>query len=290
MADEFQLPEKEVFEDPRELPRTGSTILRLKSGRLDLEVFPRVFVNRLGLLKSEATKLCQQESGILADNSEPKLAEALADDLRELGEECVTMPSADLIMLPRPYPVHAARLTRSGLCLRGTSEEWRQVAWEELAVVALGNVAFEEQHTRSTDSLLTRRITPISAMGGVGGAVGAAMAATGALQSRTSTTKSSQLHQLLDVVGASGEQYYRIDARHFDYSILGDQRGNSSTANILTFCRLLLSYAPKAWTNLNTIQLQQTGACPIPSHSLHGLADIAKWLLNLRKLGCPPTL
>lgn len=290
MDDEFQLPEKEVFEDPRELPRTGSTILRLKSGRLDLEVFPRVFVNRLGLLKSEATKLCQQESGIVVDNVDPKLAEALATDLRGLGEECVTMPAAEVIMLPRPYPVHAVRLTRSALCLRGTSEEWRQVAWDDLAIVALGNVAFEEQHTRSTDTLLTRRIAPISALGGVGGAVGAAMAATGALQSRTTTTKSSQLHQLLDLVNSTGELYYRIDARHFDYSLLGDQRGNSSSANILTFCRWLLNYSPKAWTNLNTKQLQQTGTCPIPSQSLHGLTDIAKWLLNLQKLGCPPTL
>lgn len=288
MDDELQLPDKEVFEDPRELPRTGATILRLKSGRLDLEVFTRVFVNHLKLIKSEATKLCQQESGILVDNIEPKLAEALAGELRALGEECLVIPAADLMMLPRPYPIHAVKLTRSGLSLRGTSDEWGQIAWDDLAVLALANVAFEEQHTRSTDSVLTRRITPISAMGGVGGVVGAAMAASGALQSRTTTSKTSQVHQLLDLVNTTGEQHYRIDARHFDHSILGDQLGHSSTANILTLCRWLLSYSSKAWTNLDTNQLQQTGACPIPSHSLHGLSDIARWLLNLRKLGCPP--
>ncbi|MEN6645504.1 MAG: hypothetical protein ABFE08_23920 [Armatimonadia bacterium] len=289
MDDELQLPDKEVFEDPRELPRTGATILRLKSGRLDLEVFTRVFVNQLKLIKSEATKLCQQESGILVDNIDPKLAEALAGELRSLGEECVVVPAADLMMLPRPYPVHAVRLTRSGLSVRGTGEDWVQLAWDELAVLALGQVTFEEQTTRSTDSLLTRRITPISAMGGVGGAVGAAMAVSGAMQGRTTTTKSSQLRQLLDLVSDGGQQYYRIDGRHFDYSILGDQIGHSSTANILTFSRWLLSYSLKAWTNIDSKQLQQTGTCPIPSHSLHGLSDIAKWLLNLRKLGCPQT-
>lgn len=290
MDDELQLPDKEVFEDPRELPRTGSTILRLKSGRLDLEIFTRVFVNQLKLIKSEATKLCQQESGILVDNIDPKLAGSLAGELLALGEECVVIPAADVMTLARPYPVHAVRLTRTGLFLRGTSDEWGQVAWDDLAVVALANVAFEEQHTRSTDSMLTRRITPISAMGGVGGAVGAAMAASGALQSRTTTSKTSQVHQLLDLVNTSGEQHYRIDGRHFDYSILGDQIGHSSSVNILTLCRWLLNYSTKAWTNLNNDQLQHTGTCPIPSHSLHGLTDIAKWLLNLRKLGAPPKL
>jgi hypothetical protein len=96
--------------------------------------------------------------------------------------------------------------------------------------------------------------------------------------------KSSALHQLMDLVTADAQAHFRIDAKHFDYSILGDQLQAGSLGNILTLARWLLHYAPHVRTNLEVEKLLKTGTAPLPSHSGHGISDVAQWLLNLEKL------
>jgi len=80
MAEDLQDPERivEAIEDPRAKPRTGATIIRLHTGRLDINVYPEVLVKHGRMYRPDATKLCSLGPGILADNLEPEVAGELA--------------------------------------------------------------------------------------------------------------------------------------------------------------------------------------------------------------------
>jgi len=286
MADDEDLEliqerEKMLFDDPREAPRVGVTILRRRNTRLDLETFAPLFVRHLQAPKFEATRLCQLPHGMLLDNIDAALAEAIAAELRSLGEDCVVVPAAKIISLPRPHPVHAMQLSKTGMAVRSATEDWYSLRWEDLTCLAMGQVAVEEVK-RTTQGMLTRRITSPSAMGGVG--VGT-MATALTPHSNVSVSKSSTQHQLLDFVSLMPLAYCRIDARHFDYSILGDQLQSGSTANVMTLARWLLAYAPQMNSNIDVDRLKQTGMTGMPHVDQHGLTEIAGWLANVRQLG-----
>lgn len=284
-ADEI-IAREELLSDIPDRPRDGLTILRLSNQRLDLEVFPPIFVEILGVLKADATHLCQQESGVFVDNLDPASARKLAAALQERGEECFVVPAAEVVMLPRPYPVHAIEFTKSGLALRGATTTAVQVGFSELTALALAHVAFAEVKRKTTGNVWTTNVGLGFAVGGVAGAVLASSLGAG---STSKLVKSSATHQLLDLAVLAAEPlYFRIDARQFDYSILGDQVQTSSTANIQTLARWLLTYAPQLATNLNARVLQQTGTTRLPIHSAHGLTSVTCWLLNLAKFGKQP--
>ena len=271
--------EQMIFEDPRERPRVGATILRRRNTRLDLETFAPLFVRHLQAPKFEATKLCQLPHGMLLDNIDPALAETIAADLRAHGEDCVVVPAVKIISLPRPRPVHAMRLSKTGLAVRGATDDWCSLRWADLTCLAMGQAAFEEVK-RTTRGPLATRMTSPTGMGQIG-----AVASVIAPPSNTSVSKSSSQHQLLEFASLAPLACCRLDARHFDYSILGDQLQNSSTANVLTLARWLLTYAPQMKSNVDTERLMQTGTTALPHVDPHGLSEIAAWLANLRQLG-----
>jgi len=279
-AEEILEREQMIFEDARERPRDGASILRLRNTRLALETFAPLFVEHLRVPKFEATKLCQLDSGLLLDNIEEKLAEAIASELRARGEECIVVPAGEMVQLPRPHPAHAMRLDKTGLSVRGATEDWYHIAWTDLTCLTMGQAAFEEVK-RTSRGLLNRRITSPAAMGEIGVSTIATVIAP---RSNTSVSKSSTHHELIELVSLSPLAYCHIDARHFDYSLLGDQLQNSSTANALTLARWLMTYAPQMRTNVDLPRLMQTGRAPIPSVTLPGLREITGWLANLAKL------
>ena len=47
-----------IWEDPREGPRDGATLIRRRSGPLDIEVFPPLLIQYAGMVKPDATKAC----------------------------------------------------------------------------------------------------------------------------------------------------------------------------------------------------------------------------------------
>lgn len=269
--------ERMIFDDPRELPRTGATILRLRNTRLDLETFTPLFVQHLQVPKFEATKLCQLDSGTLLDNIDAALAERIAADLRARGEACVVVPAAKILKLPRPHVICAMQFHKTGVDVRGASEDWHHIRWEDLSCLAMGQVAVEEVK-RTSRSLLTRRIT---SPGYMGGDPISTIASAVAPRSNVSVSKTSSQHQLLEFVSLLPLAYCRLDARHFDYSILGDQRQDGSTANVLTLARWLLHYAPHLRSNIDAEKLKATGRTGLPGTDQHGLMEISEWLANL---------
>jgi hypothetical protein len=277
--DEVLQREQMIFEDARERPRDGVSILRRRNTRLDLETFAPLFARLLQVPKFEATKLCQLDSGLLLDNIEAKLAETVAAELRTRGEECLIVAAGEMVQLPRPHPVNAMRLDKQGLAVRGTTDDWYRLAWSDLTCLAMGQAAFEETK-RTSRGLLTRRIT---SPGYMGGDPISTIASAVAPRSNVSVSTSKSQHELIEIVSLIPLAYCHIDARHFDYSLLGDQRQNASTANALTLVRWLLTYAPQMRTNIDLERLMQTGRTPIPSVTQTGLREISGWLANVAK-------
>lgn len=269
--------ERMIFEDRRELPRTGATILRVRNTRLDLETFTPLFVQHLQVPKFEATRLCQLDSGTLLDNIDPGLAERIAADLRAHGEECVVVPAVKIVKLPRPHLICAMQFHQTGVEVRGAGEDWHHIRWEDLSCLAMGQVAVEEVK-RTSRSLLTRRIT---SPGYLAGDPISTIASASVPRSNVSVSKSSSQHQLVEIVSLLPLAYCRLDARHFDYSILGDQRQDGSTANVLTLARWLLHYASHMRCNIDAEQLKQTGKTVMPGTDQHGLMEVSEWLANL---------
>ncbi|MEI6501243.1 MAG: hypothetical protein WCP21_09495, partial [Armatimonadota bacterium] len=259
-TEELEERERLLFADPNDRPRDGATVIRLRSDRLSLETFAPIFVDLLGLIKADATHLCQQESGILLDNVEHGLAEQVARTLQAQGEDCFTVAAGEIMSLPRPRQVINLQFTKAGLALGNATGEPTQIGWDEVAALAVAHVPIETTQKKTSSNMMMANVGMGFAIGGVGGAV--AMAALNpAINTRT--IKSSSTHQFLDLASGDGTLHFRIDARQFDYSILGDQLQAGSTANILTLTRWLLTYMPTARTNIDAAQLKEKGTAPL---------------------------
>ena len=86
---------------------------------------------------------------------------------------------------------------------------------------------------------------------------------------------------MVDIVFLDKLRRYRIEAREFDHSVLGDQRQPGSEANIRTLARRFVHAAPHVQTNFDKTRLTEAGHTDIPTRSPHGLDDIVHWLINL---------
>jgi len=278
-----QVEEREamIFEDPREKPRDGVTILRRRCGRLDLETFTPIFVYDGGLPKVEATALCQHAGGILLDNIEFDRAEKLVAALNQAGEDCFTVPAAEIIELPREVQVHRARITREHVDFVDITEKFERALWAKTVVLTMGRVTLVAEKTVTTaKSAFTRKIGGVAMLGPTGAALGAAMSPV--LTSKTK--RSSSLHTIVDIVALAGLRRFRIDGRSFDYTILGDTVQPGSEANVRLLVRWFLQQAPHAMTNFDAAELVSKGDTDIPAYDERGFDAVSHWALNMIKL------
>lgn len=281
MADETIQQEDEVDrdgEDSHEKTRDGATIIRLRSGRLDIEVFPALLAEHAGIYRGDAAKVCARGDGIIVDNVDIDKAKALAKALQEHGEDCFVVPASSLVSLPRAKPIHAAHLTRPDLGPVDAAGNRESASWKDAIVLAMAGVRVEASETQtSPDGLLTRRLPYV----GVGGAAGIALGVMLSPGGDRQTVKKSATHTFLDIVFRDPLRRYRIEARQFDYSILGKQLQASSAANIRTLARWFLHAAHHMRTHFDTDHLMATGQVRLPSLSVRQFHNLVHWLMNL---------
>jgi len=149
-----------TWEDPRERPRDGATLIRERSGRLELETFVPLVAQHTGLHRSEAAKVCQAGHGILVDNIETAVAQALAADLNAHDEKCFIIPAAAVIALPRAKPIHGLRLLKAELHLVDAAGHVEVVPWDKLLILAAAHVPVEKTTSTGTGgNLFTRHVS-----------------------------------------------------------------------------------------------------------------------------------
>ena len=264
-------------------PRDGSTVVRRRAGRLDLETFAPLFAQALGIYKGDATKLCMQDDPILLDNVEPAKARAVADALTAHGEDCFIVPAADVVPLPRRKPTHALKLTQEEIGFVDAAGGVDSIAWSQAIVLVAGHVPVATTTKKAAPGMgLGRKISGVAAMGDLvapGASVLIQNAMDGGASLKTVTT--SNAHTWVDLVFLKPLRRFRIDGREFDYSLLGEQRQPGSEANILTLIRWLLCYLPPVRTNIDAEQLKHTGRTALPTYSDHGFNHAVRWLINL---------
>ena len=264
-------------------PRDGSTLIRRRAGRLDLETFAPLFAQSLGIYKGDATKLCMQEDPLLLDNIEPPKAQAVMEALAAHGEDCFIIPAADLVPLPRRKPAHALKLTQEEIGFVDAAGGVESVPWGQAIVLVAGHVPFTTTDRKAVVGfgLLGRKLNYGAAAAGLG--AGAAVLLQNAIDggAPVQTVTTSSAHTWVDLVFLKPLRRFRIDGREFDYTLLGDQRQPASEANILTLVRWLLHYLPPVRTNMDTEQLEHTGRTSLPTYSDHGFNHTVRWLINL---------
>jgi hypothetical protein len=145
----------------------------------------------------------------------------------------------------------------------------------------MGHVAVQATTKKATyNSPFTKKLSGGAMLFGPTGAI-ADIALSGADNVKTVT--SSSMHTMVDIVFLGPLRRFGIDAREFDYSILGDQQQQGSDANIRLLVRWLLYQMPGIRSNFDTAHLLKTGEAQLPRYSPHGFNETVHWLINLVK-------
>jgi hypothetical protein len=261
------LPEPQTSPTPA---GTGATVIRTHCGHLDINTFPPLLAQHAGLAKADATRACMRAGGIVAENLAPAAAEALAQAMRDLGEDCFVVSAAEVVALPPEQHIHSARFGRADWHPLDAAGHEHAAPWQDALTLSAAHLALTTTRTVSTSGLAVHLNSATRMPVGDG---------SGRYQ-----VKSSSVHTLVDLAFANPLRLYRLDGREFDYSILGEQRGNSSEENIQALVRWLVYAAPRLHANFDTQQLLQTGHLTIPTLSAHDFTDLTRWLVNLARL------
>ncbi|HEY3396969.1 MAG TPA: hypothetical protein VGM19_04845 [Armatimonadota bacterium] len=271
-------------DDPRLRPRTGATLLRLRQGHLDIEVFPPLLMKLAGLYRPDAARVCAEGSGILLDNLDPTALEAVARALREHGEPCFVVPAAALVPLPPEHPVAHGQILKDELELRDTAGKPHGGPWNKAIVLALGELVTETQQVKHrTGSILNAKMGYGAMMGSVSGglALGAVLGGVAAGGGTRDTVTHTSRDLTLDLVFLEAPRRYRIESGHFDYSLLGEQRAATGEANLRTLARWFLYTAPHMATNVDRELLLAGQRPPLPRLHGPGFDGMVRWLINL---------
>jgi hypothetical protein len=291
MHDE-NMPEEATEEeepDPRPRQRTGASVLRLRSGRLDVATIAPLLVQHLGMSRFEAATLCAHGSGIFVDNIDLTPAQALAEAMQQRGEPCFTVSAAELVPLPRAVPIHAAHLTAGDLGPLDTVGRQEKAPWDKAVALALAEVAVvEQQRPGATGGGSRPGRAVVAGAVGLGTASYLASKIGSATAGPAHTTSKPAQRVWLDLVFLHPLRRYRIDSSQFDYSVLGKQLATTGAANIQTLARWFLTYAPQMRTNLNAKALQRLGQVPLARMNAKTLNETVHWLLNLARFGKEP--
>ena len=286
---EQDLPEEPGAEeevDPREKPRTGASVIRLRWGKLDVEACAPLLRRYTGLHRQDAAVACARTGGILADNIDPAQAPGLVAALQAAGEPCFAVPAAEVVPLPRAVPVLAARLSSTDLGPLDNLGRQEEAPWDKAIALVLAGVAVVEEKRKTV-----HHRAPGGGMALAGGAAfGLAGAIAGGALDRSLHTEQRLVSKTeqrvwLDVVFLHPLRRYRIESGKFDYSVLGKQRATTGAANIQTLARWFLAYAPQVRTNVDGAELAKTGKVALPQLGEKAYNETVHWLINLARFG-----
>lgn len=274
----------ESMEEPAEDQPTGPTaaVVRARYGRLPLEVFAPILIQCAHLMKAEATEACSHGRGILLTRIPLEAAQATVAALRAQGEECWAVPTEELVPVPPVWQIHAAHLGHEGARMVNAAGHTEEVRWSDAQAMSFARVRPIDFKTK------TRRSNPLMRDGFAAGMAMEAgcgvmvVSTTGMMQPRLPAA--NPVRPFVELLFASHAQRFRIDGHEFDYSVLGDQRQESSDNNIQTLARWLLYAAPHVRTNFDTQALMDKGWVRLAEVPEHGFAEMQRWLVNLLRL------
>ena len=270
-----------IWDDPREGPRGGWTVLRRQCHPLPVEPFANILVDCGEILKPDATKICRQSGGILLDNVQEDQARRVAEGLSRNGEECLLVPAARIVDAPRALPIHSVHLTATDMGPTDAMGKRRSAPWDRCLAMAMANVEAPEKSSGPGGA--RGRGLRKGLAGPTTGEVLSAVLGDGPRSPWTGGD--AVVRTTVDIVFDEPMTRYRIDARGFDYGVLADRRQHYSKQNIQILARWLLHAAPHIQTSFSSEALMQMGEVEVPAMARRMFDEVVKWLVNVARLG-----
>lgn len=226
--------------------------------------------------------------GLVAESLPAADAEALAADLTAAGQPALAAPSSLLEETPPPTTVAKCELSGDGFDLvsgRANAAPER-FSWTKLAALCAG--AVEERTTATVvEGGGPREATERAVRLGLTVATGLPLMKAKAETKRVVERVERAL--VLDLLFLEPSRRLRVDARSFDFSVLGPRMTYAAEPNFLALLEELGSRAPAARRGRGTrALLARQPAARSLYESYEDLAREERWLLTLAALRAAP--
>ena len=221
--------------------------------------------------------------GLIAESLPAADAEALAADLTAAGQTALAAPSSLLETPPTPIQVAKAELSGDGFDVVSAraNEPPERLSWTRLA--ALCAAGLEVRTTTTVTETVQMAAGEKAVRLGLTMATGIPMMGSKKEVKRVVETRDRAL--MLDLLFLGPARRLRIDARAFDYSLLGPKMGYGAEANFHALLEELSARAPGALRNKGTrAMLARRPAGESRYESLDELEREERWLLTLASL------
>ncbi|MDE2140957.1 MAG: hypothetical protein KGL74_13480 [Elusimicrobia bacterium] len=221
--------------------------------------------------------------GVVAEALPAPEAVSLAAELTAAGQAAVAVPASLMETPPAPVFVSKAELSADGFDLvagRANAAPER-LSWSRLAAVCAA--AIEERSSKTITETTQVEMGEQAVRLGLTMATGIPLMKSATQTQRVVETRDRAL--ALDLLFLEPARRLRVDARAFDFSLLGPKMGYGAEANFLALIQELASRAPAALRGKGTrALLAKRPAGESLYESFDDLAREERWLLTLAAL------
>lgn len=221
--------------------------------------------------------------GLIAESLPAAAAEALAAELTAAGQAALAAPSSLLEAPPPPVLVAKAEFSGDGFDVvsgRANAAPER-LSWTRLS--ALCAAGLEVRTTTTVTETAPMEVREKALRLGLSIATGIPMMGSKKEVKRVVETKDRAL--MLDILFLGPARRLRVDARSFDYSLLGPKMGYGAEVNFHALLAELVARAPGALRGKGTrAMLARRPAGESAYESLDDLEREERWLLTLAAL------
>ncbi|HXT00389.1 MAG TPA: hypothetical protein VN915_06920 [Elusimicrobiota bacterium] len=219
--------------------------------------------------------------GLIAESLPAPEADELAADLTAGGQPAVAAPTSLLESLPAPVLVTKAELAGDGFDVvsgRAHAAPERQ-SWSHLAALCAGGIEVRESKTITEKAEMDIKEKAVRI--GISMATGLPM--MGGKKEVTRVVETRDRALTLDLLFLNPSRRLRVEARSFDYSLLGPKMAHAAEVNFAILVNEVAARAPAALRGKGTRGfLNKTGDWRYDS--LPDLEREERWLLTLAAL------
>ncbi|MFI5345789.1 MAG: hypothetical protein ACHQ51_05390 [Elusimicrobiota bacterium] len=221
--------------------------------------------------------------GVAAEALPAGEAEALAADLSAAGQEALAVPSSLIEAPAEPVLVSKAELSADGFDVTAgrANAAPERLSWARLVAICAGGV--EERSSKTVTESSPVEMGEQAVRLGLTMATGIPLMKSAVKKQRVVETRDRAL--ALDLLFLEPSRRVRVDARAFDFSLLGDKMTYGAETNFLALVEELVSRAPRALRGKGTRAL--LARRPAGDSLYEGFDDLAReerWLLTLAAL------
>jgi len=212
---------------------TSYAILLRDKSRPTADAIRRAFSSFSHLTDADAVRLAANAQGILLRHVGPDEGRALQRALQNEGVSAALVHEQELQVLPPSQGMHRLEFTPEQLVIQDVMGRAREVAWEEIALVAAGAVPHVDVSVTQT----SRTDLSLSSMFRSWG--------RSDVRSRLETSQ----HLILELVLRSGVGRFELLAHQFPFNYVINLPAASLAEKFVWLVLNLIRQAPNAWLN-----------------------------------------